>query len=78
MKSFKDLSFYKPELSFKDVFYGNWKYDPQKGRVTEIEDEFGDIVLEDGCNSDDQATFRDDLAVVVAACNCQAAIVFHD
>jgi hypothetical protein len=42
--AFKQLSFYRPGLNFKNIFYGNWQYDTLHLRVTKYVDEFGDAV----------------------------------
>ena len=56
---FQQLSFYRPGLVLNKIFYGDWQYDVVHGRVTQYQDEFGDIIIEPGAGP--QASFWDDM-----------------
>jgi hypothetical protein len=55
----KQLSFYRPGLDTKEVYYGDWQYDTVHHRVTTYTDEYGEDVVEPGAGP--QASFIDDL-----------------
>lgn len=55
---FEQLSFFKPDLNYGNIFYGDWMYDTVHFRVTQYRDEFGAIVEEPGAGP--QASFMDD------------------
>jgi hypothetical protein len=62
--AFKQLSFYRPGLNLKNIFYGDWQYDTVHLRVTKYADEFGDAVEEPGAGP--QAGFKEDFAAAIA------------
>jgi hypothetical protein len=62
---FKQLSFNRPGLYTKPIFYGDWKYDTKLLRVTEYRDEFGETITEP--NAGPQASFKDDIEAAVNA-----------
>ncbi|KAL5113874.1 hypothetical protein ACEQ8H_008254 [Pleosporales sp. CAS-2024a] len=70
----KELSFYKPGLNTKDIYYGDWKYDTVKLRVTQYKDEFGEDIIEPG--SGPQASFLEDLTAAIVACGRQITVNF--
>jgi hypothetical protein len=54
----KQLSFYRPGLDTKEVYYGDWQYDTVHHRVSIYTDEYGEDVVEPGAGP--QASFIDD------------------
>jgi hypothetical protein len=58
-EQFEKLSFHRPGLYTKSIFYGDWKYDTKRLRVTEYTDEFGETITEP--NAGPQASFKDDI-----------------
>ena len=62
---FQQLSFYKPELNYVNIFYGDWQYDTVHYRLTQYKDEFGAIVSEPGAGP--QASFMDDFLAAYRA-----------
>ncbi|KAF1912897.1 hypothetical protein BDU57DRAFT_521494 [Ampelomyces quisqualis] len=62
---FKDLSYYRPGLAIKPIFYGDWQYDTLHHRVTHYRDEFGDDIIEP--NAGPQAKFIDDVDAAILA-----------
>ncbi|KAJ4364563.1 hypothetical protein N0V83_009159 [Neocucurbitaria cava] len=62
----KHLSFYRPDLDFRDVYYGGWQYDTTHLRVTAVFDEYtGGWVAPPGAGP--QAGFKEDLEAARAA-----------
>jgi len=47
------------------IFYGDWQYDVFHRRVTQYQDEFGDVIIERGAGP--QASFRDDMDAALFA-----------
>ncbi|KAH7385471.1 hypothetical protein DE146DRAFT_208282 [Phaeosphaeria sp. MPI-PUGE-AT-0046c] len=62
---FKQLSFYRPCINIKSIYYGDWQYDTVHLRVTHYTDEFGDSIIED--NAGPQASFDDDVKAAIAS-----------
>jgi hypothetical protein len=62
---FKMLSFYRPGLNLKNIFYGDWQYDTVHLRVTKLVDDFTDAV-EEPC-AGPQAGFKEDFAAAIAS-----------
>jgi hypothetical protein len=62
---FRELSFYRPGLDYKPIFYGDWQYDTVHLRVTHYTDEFGEDIIEP--NAGPQACFEDDVDAAVLA-----------
>jgi hypothetical protein len=62
---FKELSFFRPGLALKPIFYGDWQYDILHHRVTHYKDEFGDDIIEP--NAGPQAKFNDDVDAAILA-----------
>lgn len=60
---FLELSFYRPGLDFKPIFYGDWQYDTLHLRVTHYTDEFGEDIVEP--NAGPQANFEVDVDAAI-------------
>ena len=74
-KLFEQLSFFHDELDTRNIFYGDWQYDTLHGRVTQYQDEFGDLITEAGAGP--QASFIDDLKAAKLDSGCKAKVVFQ-
>jgi hypothetical protein len=64
---FQQLSFYKPTLHYRNIFYGDWQYDTLHYRSTQYKDEFGSIVSEPDAGP--QASFQNDLDAALMHAN---------
>lgn len=70
---FKELSFYRPNLDTREVFYGDWQYDALHRRKTMYWDEYGELIMEPDAGP--QASFKDDLKAAVSASGTKAKFI---
>jgi hypothetical protein len=74
-KLFKQLSFYHDKLDTRNIFYGDWQYDTVHGRVTQYQDEFGDVITEPDAGP--QSSFIDDFRSAKVDSGCKAKVSFQ-
>lgn len=74
-KLFKQLSFFRDDLDTRNIFYGDWQYDTVHGRVTQYQDEFGDVITEP--NAGPQSSFMDDFRCAYRDSRCEAKVTFQ-
>jgi len=73
-KLFKKLSFFHARLDTRQIYYGDWQYDTLHRRVTQYQDEFGELVSEP--HTGPQASFVDDLLAAVLTSGTNAKVSF--